>query len=360
MTRARRLSSSAGLRHIKKRADHEEHLTELQGWDSKEGRTSRQFDRWIKRNVQKISHSGPSVRAKAGARPAGFFIIDPMPELPEVEVLVRHLNSQLPGKRITGVSVARPRVIRPDSPATLAQALTGWRFCQVERRAKFLVFRLKAGSPPRQRVLVGHLGMTGRMFLQSRNHEPSRWTAVTLELGRERLVFEDLRGFGRLHLDPRVLERLGPEPLAEEFTAEQLAHALKGSVQPVKVRLMDQSVVAGIGNIYASEALFRAGISPRRMARRLKTEQVEALWLAVRRVLQEAIDGGSTLPLDFASGRDGLFYYGSEVEAEGAGYEERLQVYGREDQPCLQCQSPVRRIVQAARSTFFCPQCQRG
>lgn len=282
-----------------------------------------------------------------------------MPELPEVEVLVRHLNAQLPGKRITGVNVSRTRVIRPDSPAGLTQALTGWRFCRVERRAKFLVFRLKAGSPSRQQVLIGHLGMTGRMFLQNRNDEPSRWAAVTLQLGRERLVFEDPRGFGRLHLDARVLERLGPEPLAEEFAADRLARALAGSRQPVKVRLMDQSAVAGIGNIYASEALFRAGISPRRAAGRLKADQVVALWKAMREVLQEAIDGGSTLPLDFASGRDGLFYYGLEAGVESVGYEERLRVYDREGQPCFQCQTPVRRIVQAARSTFFCPQCQR-
>jgi len=151
--------------------------------------------------------------------------------------------------------------------------------------------------------------------------------------------------------------RLGPEPLEEAFTPELLARELKRSRQPVKVKLLDQSLVAGIGNIYASEALFLAGISPRRAANRLTRQQVAKLWQAIRDVLTAAIAGGSTVPLNFSPRKsDGLFYYGSAAGGPDF-YTERLRVYDRHGERCLNCNTPVKRIVQAARSTFFCPNC---
>jgi formamidopyrimidine-DNA glycosylase len=181
-----------------------------------------------------------------------------------------------------------------------------------------------------------------------------------LRLGREVFVFEDTRYFGRLTLDVSRVEKLGPEPLEAEFAVPTLARALKRSRQPIKVKLLDQSLVAGVGNIYASEALFRAGISPRLAACKLTAGQIKQLRQAVREVLTEAIDGGSTVPLNYAGAKrpDGLFYLGRAPGTEDY-YEERLRVYDRAGRPCPDCGSDIRRIVQAARSTYYCPRCQR-
>ncbi|HAV63773.1 MAG TPA: formamidopyrimidine-DNA glycosylase [Verrucomicrobiales bacterium] len=286
-----------------------------------------------------------------------------MPELPEVEVLVRHLAPLLKGMTIRSVAVHREKVIRPDTPRSLAGRLKGSRFLGVERRAKFLIFRLRkpTGKGGRELSLLGHLGMTGRMYLQPARAPLPRHAAVSLDLGRIRFIYEDVRYFGRLTTNLSSLEKLGPEPLGDAFTVELFAEQLKRSSQAIKVRIMDQAVVVGVGNIYASEALFRAGISPRKAARRLTRNEVGRLHAAIREVLQQAINCGSTIPLDFAGTgtRDGLFYYGSAA-GESAYHREKLCVYDRGDEPCGACGAGIRRIVQAARSTYFCPGCQRG
>jgi formamidopyrimidine-DNA glycosylase len=283
-----------------------------------------------------------------------------MPELPEVEVLVRHLDPLLRGRTVRGVSVGRPKVVAPTSAEELSTRLVGTTFGPTTRRAKYLLFELRAGKRAEPFTLIGHLGMTGRMFLQPRQAPLPKHTAVSLDLGPDRFVFEDTRYFGRFHLNTASLVALGPEPLSEDFTAAAFATALKRSAQPIKVKLLDQTVVAGIGNIYASEALFRAGISPRRAANRLKPDQIGRLRETIREVLAEAIACGSTIPLDFAGGKDGLFYYGTATDSGSRFYEERLRVYDRAGQPCLNCRTPIRQFVQAARSTYWCPQCQRG
>ncbi len=284
-----------------------------------------------------------------------------MPELPEVEVLVRHLEPLLLGQRVRDVEVRRTKVVQPSSAAALASALRGARFTGLRRRGKYLLFTLSRRGSRQEFDLLGHLGMTGRMYLQPARESLPKHAAVVLDLGRSRFVFEDTRYFGRLTLDLTPLANLGPEPLAGEFSATGFGQALGRSRQPVKVKLLDQRVVAGIGNIYASEALFRAGISPRLAARRVKTAQIGRLRDAIREVLAEAIAFGSTVPLNWAGRKrgDGLFYYG---QAEGAAdyYQERLEVYDRAGRPCRRCGATVRRLVQAARSTFYCPVCQRG
>ena len=258
-----------------------------------------------------------------------------MPELPEVEVLVRHLAPLLEGRTIRAVHVHRAKVVAPASPRQFTRALLGAKFCGVSRRGKYLLFRLRQARRAEPRTVAGHLGMTGRMYLLPAKAPLPRHAAVVLNLGRENFVFEDTRYFGRLTLDLGALARLGPEPLGREFTAEQFAEALGRSAQPIKVRLLDQSLLAGVGNIYASEALFRAGIAPTLPARRLRQAQVERLWRAIREVLRQAIACGSTVPLNYAGqgARDGLFYFG---RAPGAPdyYEERLRVYDRAGQPC--------------------------
>lgn len=284
-----------------------------------------------------------------------------MPELPEVEVLVRHLRPLLKQQTIRGSEVLREKVLRPTSVRRFTSALDGARFVDLSRRGKYLLFTLCPLGQNTPFALLGHLGMTGRMYLQPAKQPLPKHAAVVLFLGRRNFVFEDTRYFGRLTLDVSPLEQLGPEPLDGGFTVDQLANALRRSSQAIKVKLLDQSLVAGVGNIYASEALFRAGISPRRTAKRLSREAVMRLWRSVREVLAEAIDCGSTIPLDYGGTgkRDGLFYFGRAASAPDY-YAERLRVYDREGEPCPRCGQAIKRLVQAARSTFYCPRCQRG
>ena len=282
-----------------------------------------------------------------------------MPELPEVEVLIRHLAPLLVGRTIRSVGVSRPKVVRPAALRDFERALVGARFEAMARRAKYLVFTLRPRGRGKPFVLAGHLGMTGRMYLAAESTPLPKHAAVVLGLGRQSFIFEDTRYFGRLTLDTRSLEGLGPEPLGKEFTPEVLSAALRRSSQPIKVKLLDQTVVAGVGNIYASEALHRARISPTLPARRLSAAQVRRLWRAIRAVLREAIACGSTVPLSYdgRGKRDGLFYFGRAADAEDY-YEERLRVYDRKGEPCGKCGTPIQRLVQAARSTFYCPECQ--
>jgi formamidopyrimidine-DNA glycosylase len=281
-----------------------------------------------------------------------------MPELPEVEVLVRHLAPLLKNKTIRVVRVLRAKVVEPTTPRQLQHSVSAAKFCSLIRRGKYLVFTLRKRG--KNFALLGHLGMTGRFYLQPARNGLPKHTAVVLELGRENLIYEDTRYFGRLTLDTGALARLGPEPLAPEFTAKYFATALKTSRQPIKVKLLDQSLVAGVGNIYASETLFRAKISPRLAAKTLSALQIKNLRRAIREVLREAIDCGSTIPLNFSGETgDGLFYFGKAADSLDY-YEERLRVYDREGKPCVRCGAKIKCIIQAARSTFYCPRCQRG
>jgi formamidopyrimidine-DNA glycosylase len=282
-----------------------------------------------------------------------------MPELPEVEVLVRHLGPLLKGKTIRDVQVRRAKVISPTPERELAKALCGAKFTGVSRRGKYLLFNLRVAKSREPLLLVGHLGMTGRFYLLPKGAPPPKHAAVVLDLGRHQLIYEDTRYFGRLTLDARGVAKLGPEPLGREFTEDYFAAELKRSGQAVKVKLLDQTLVAGVGNIYASEALFRAGISPHAKAKELGGGQVKRLRRAIQEVLARAIRLGSTLPLDFAgdNGRDGLFYYGQTADASGF-YGERLLVYDRRGKPCRKCKTAIEHCVQAARSTYFCPRCQ--
>jgi formamidopyrimidine-DNA glycosylase len=283
-----------------------------------------------------------------------------VPELPEVEVLVRSLEPRLKDQTIREVRVRRPKVLAPTSARELTRALVGGRFLGLSRRGKYLLFTIQGPRQPAPLLLVGHLGMTGRMYLQPAETPAPKHAAVVLGLGHDDFVFEDTRYFGRLTLDSTAVERLGPEPLGAEFTTPYLAARLRPCSQAVKVKLLDQHLVAGIGNIYASEALFRAGIAPRVPARRLKAEQVGSLWRAIRETLAEAIAWGSTVRLDFPGsfGRNRLFYYGSADEPGGLTTE-RLRVYDRAGQPCLRCGAVIKRLVQAGRGTYYCPVCQR-
>jgi formamidopyrimidine-DNA glycosylase len=276
--------------------------------------------------------------------------------MPEVEVLRRYLEPRLRGRRIVDVDVRRERMVRPTGGDGLRHGIVGGTLGTIGRRGKHLLFGV--GMPGGAvRGVVGHLGMTGRMYVDDGTGVLPRHTAVALALDVGRFVYEDARQFGRFHLDTASLDAMGPEPLEAAWTAADLAKALRDSLQSVKVRLLDQAVVAGVGNIYASEALHRAGISPGRAAGRLSAAEVERLWGAVREVLSAAIELGQRASLDFAGGNDGLFYFGSSAAGPEPG--ERFRVYDREGEPCGRCGETICRRVQAARSTFYCPGCQR-
>lgn len=281
-----------------------------------------------------------------------------MPELPEVEVLVRHLAPALRKRKIKSVEVRRARIVSPSSVPEFSTKLSGATFLELTRRGKYLLFELR-GAEGNKFTLVGHLGMTGRMYLLPAKSALPKHAAVVFDLGAKNFVFEDTRYFGRLTLDASAFRALGPEPLGDAFTTDYFARALQRSAQAIKIKLLDQQLVAGVGNIYASEALFRAGIAPQLPARRLKPAQLARLWRAIRETLRDAIERGSTVPVtdSRAAIRDGLFYFG---QSQGADfYEERLRVYDRAGKPCKNCGNFIRRIVQGARSTFYCPTCQR-
>jgi formamidopyrimidine-DNA glycosylase len=282
-----------------------------------------------------------------------------MPELPEVEILVRQLRLLLRRKSIRHVEIRRKRAVRPDSPQTFREMVAGAKFKGLSRRGKYLLFRLEGANPPRRAFqMLGHLGMTGRMYVALKNEALAKHAAIVFDLGDRDFIYEDPRYFGRMTLDLSPIRALGAEPLADDFSAKQWAAGLKKSRRAIKIKLIDQDFVAGLGNIYASEALFRARLSPKRPANRLMLSEVKRLRGAVREVLKEAIKYGSTVPLKAMSGKsDALFYYSDDGEGF---YEKRLRVYGRAGKPCLRCGTAIRRMTQGGRSTFFCPHCQKG
>lgn len=271
-----------------------------------------------------------------------------MPELPEVETIVRDLADRLPGATIRDVEVRHADLLEGEDAAAFAAGLRGRTVGGVSRRAKNIVLDLGGGD--RLRV---NLGMTGRLLLAASGEpDPSHLgVRMRLEGGRE-LRYHDVRRFGLLaRLDPGAWAAwegaLGMEPLGDDFTAEAL-HDLAGrSRVAVKTWLMDQRRIVGVGNIYASEALFRAGIDPRRPARSLGADEAARLREEIRATLREAIEFRGTTLLDYrdASGGEG-------------GFAARLAVYDRGGEPCRRCGAPVERIVQGGRSTFFCPVCQ--
>lgn len=278
-----------------------------------------------------------------------------MPELPEVEQFARHLAPQVTGRQIVSAEVRCLRTIRPLTPESFRDSLRGSLVTGVRRRAKYLLFDLAPSRPELARCLLGHLGMTGRIFIQPSDAPLPRHTVAALDLGATRLVFEDARKFGRFVTDISVLDRLGPEPLSPGFSSERLAAALRGSRRAVKTCLMDPGVVAGIGNIYASESLFRARIHPQRTGGQLTLDECRRLRTSIRRVLTEAIRRAGSQTLETASGREAVFYHGNAPDNPSVS---RFRVYDRADAPCVECRTPIQRLVQAARSTYFCPSCQ--
>jgi formamidopyrimidine-DNA glycosylase len=275
-----------------------------------------------------------------------------MPELPEVEMVARHLRGLIAGRTITKAQLLRAGLAPETPPRQFAQWLKGARVEEVTRRGKHILTHLSNG-----RTWITHLRMTGRFVFGSPEdeHPPHTHAVFWLDDG-QKLMFADQRHFGMMMVVRRSelenvahLRKLAPEPFDAAFTADYLFGALKRSKQAIKLFLLDQTRVVGLGNIYAAEALYRAKISPRLAAHKLSRPRAETLYREIVRVLNEAIEAGSTLETD---PREVYGRYG-----DGA-YEENWQVYEREGLPCLTCGTPIRRLAQGGRSTYYCPSCQ--
>jgi formamidopyrimidine-DNA glycosylase len=262
-----------------------------------------------------------------------------MPELPEVEHAATRLREAAVGRRIASVRVHHPALRRQLSRADLART-RGARIERIERRGKHQLLHLDNGY-----TLVAHFRMTGDWHIApASTPRPAYARAEVMLDDGTRVTLDDPRALSTLSVAPAdalPLPRLGPDPLSREFTARSLGTAFARRTGPVKPALLDQSVVAGIGNIYASEALWRARVHPATSASRLESPQLRALTAAIRFVLRAAL-------------RHAHRYYGAERERPA-----RFAVYDREGEPCRRCETPIARITQAARSTYFCPHCQR-
>lgn len=287
-----------------------------------------------------------------------------MPELPEVETVRRGLEPVVVGRSIAAADVRRPDLRWP-LPERLGERLTGRGVLRLRRRSKYILADLDDGM-----TLLVHLGMSGRMLVTAgdaaaslggfvhAHRAPAPHDHVTLHLENGvRVTFNDPRRFGAMDLVPtgsadghKWLAALGPEPLGNRFDAIYLASVLHGRRSPIKTALLDQRVVAGLGNIYVCEALFRAGISPRRAAGRIGAGRIDGLTVAIRTVLSEAIAAGGSSLRDYRQADGALGYF-----------QHAFRVYGKDGAACRRdgCTGHVTRIVQSGRSSFYCPRCQR-
>ncbi|NQT29172.1 MAG: DNA-formamidopyrimidine glycosylase [Candidatus Saganbacteria bacterium] len=263
-----------------------------------------------------------------------------MPELPEVETIKREVLPFVLGQTIKSVEIKDPRNIKGISAEQFKKKLVGQKIVGLERKAKYLLFKLASLN-----YLVIHLGMTGRLLFA-----PDPYVKVVFHLsGTKSLYFSDARLFGKIRFfnsEPKL--DLGPEPLTKSFSLSFFKKILAKRSTPIKVLLLDQKLLSGVGNIYANEALFRAGIDPRRQAKSLNDKEVEKLHKAIEDVLAEAIK---------YRGTSDSWY----VDAEGkkGSFQLRLKVYRRAGEPCVKCKTKIKKIVVGGRGTYFCPKCQK-
>ena len=273
-----------------------------------------------------------------------------MPELPEVETVRRHLDPALTGRRIKAVAVTRDRAVRRQPHAEFVALLRGRRFEGVRRHGKFLIFDLDDGD-----AMIGHLRMSGQLRIASRRDEMAKHTHVVVDLDDgSQLRFVDPRTFGELFVDslvgnrPTSLAHLGPDAIARISDASFHARLVgQRRLSTVKAALLDQTTVAGVGNIYADEALFAAGVHPLRVAPSIEFDEAAAIRSHMQKILRAAIRSRGTTFDDFAY-----------VDAYGRRGRFTPKVYGREGKPCIRCGLPVEKLVVAQRGTHVCPACQ--
>jgi formamidopyrimidine-DNA glycosylase len=274
-----------------------------------------------------------------------------MPELPEVETIRARLAPRLEGRTLEHVEIADPRLTRPEPPEAIAAALEGERIARVSRRGKYLVFEFESG-----RHLLVHLRMTGNVEHPAQGGlaaDPYRRAVVKLDDGSD-VAYRDVRRFGTWDLlEPGELEdyfavrRLGREPLARSFTTRALTQALEGRRAPIKAALLDQRAAAGVGNIYADEALWRARIHPLRPAGSLTPDEIARLRKSIRVALEMGISRQGATLRDYR-----------DPEGRRGRMQDEFEVYGREGEPCSRCGTPIEKTRAGGRGTWFCPHCQ--
>lgn len=276
-----------------------------------------------------------------------------MPELPEVELVARALEVLVKGRTIEVAELIRARLAPDTDAGEFAEKLRGATINFVHRRGKHILFDLDNG-----RTLITHLRMSGRFMLMPLERENPKFTHAVFYLDDEsRLIFQDQRHFGLMKIvetkdlyEAKELKKLAPEPFSDEFSTVYFRKTLKTSKKSLKEFLIDQTRVTGLGNIYASEALFLAGVNPKIRANKLTGKKADALFEKIREVLYESISQGSTLNID-PENIESSYY--------GGGYESSWRVYDREKDPCPNCQTLIIRLKQGGRSTFYCPKCQK-
>src|SRR6266568_152924 len=276
-----------------------------------------------------------------------------MPELPEVEHVVRALRHVIVGRTIVATEVRLPKLIGPTSTAVFKRKLKSSRITGVSRRGKYILIELDS-----DRILAVHLRMTGKfLYLNAEDDLPKHAHAIFYLDNDRRLVFRDQRQFGVMKLvasgdisRTKGIRELAPEPFGEDFSPAYLREIVARSRRSLKTLLLDQTKVLGLGNIYAAEALFRAGINPFKIAAQLSSRRVPRLHQAIRDVLGDAITDSSTSRINLEH-PNGFSY--------GEAFERFWQVYEREGEPCFKCGARIRRITHGGRSTYWCPRCQR-
>jgi len=271
-----------------------------------------------------------------------------MPELPEVETSRRGIEPHIINKKVTAV-IIRQKQLRWPIPATLKTQLVNHKIDSVERRGKYILLRTQAGT------VILHLGMSGSLRILKKSIAAEKHDHVDIVFNNNKILrLRDPRRFGAVlwtKTDPlkhKLLKSLGPEPLEDEFTAEYLFVTSRNRKVAIKTFLMNSHIVVGVGNIYANESLFAAGINPKRAANKISLAHYQKLVPEIKRILKQSIEQGGTTLKDFINedGKPGYF-------------QQTLSVYGRTSEPCINCTKPIKQITQAQRSTFYCAHCQR-
>jgi formamidopyrimidine-DNA glycosylase len=276
-----------------------------------------------------------------------------MPELPEVELVAQSLNGLVANWRIIAAELLRQRLAPFNSSADFAERLSDSKINLVRRRGKHILFDLDNGQ-----TLVAHLRMSGRFMLLPVDRENPKYTHAAFYFENEsRLIFQDQRHFGFMRVvetenlfETKELKSLAPEPFSDEFNRKYFREVLKRSKKSLKEFLLDQTKVTGLGNIYASEAMFLARVNPQTPANKISARKASVLFEKIREVLRESIAHGSTLNVN-PENIDASYY--------GGGYTNGWRVYNREKEACVKCRTAVERLKQAGRSTYFCPKCQK-
>lgn len=271
-----------------------------------------------------------------------------MPELPEVETTRRGIEPYILKQLISHITVRNPNLRWP-VPDNISQLVAGQKVHQVERRAKYLILKMDKGS------LLIHLGMSGNLRILEKDSAAGKHDHVDIHLENGKLLrFNDTRRFGAILWTADAVEQhpliqhLGPEPLSLTFTADDLFNKAKGRSVPIKPFIMNADIVVGVGNIYANEALFLAGIHPETISGKLSKVRIGKLVEAIKQVLAKAIEAGGTTLRDFR-----------KTDGQPGYFAQELNVYGRENQACIHCQTPIKSFRQAQRASYYCPHCQK-